>query len=105
MAKVKAIQFNWDPARAAKNLEKYGISFDDAVTLFKDPLALYYDDPEHSQKAKRELVIGKSKTSEKLLTCFFERSEQAIEIISVRASTHGERQNYDDNSESEYEVE
>jgi uncharacterized DUF497 family protein len=105
MPKVKPLQFNWDPAKAEKNLEKYGVDFEEAAAIFKDPLALYYDDLEHSQTAKREMVIGNSKTSKRLLTCFFERSEGAIRIIGVRASTHGERQNYDDNSETEYEIE
>lgn len=95
------INFTWDPAKADANLNKYDVSFDEAATVFKDPLALYFDDIEHSQKERREFVIGRSTTRERLLTCFFARSEETIRIISARTSTHRERQNYDENSEIE----
>ena len=103
MPKMKPIKFNWDPAKAEKNLEKYGVSFDEAATIFRDPLALYFDDLEHSQKEKREFVVGRSKERERLLTCFIERKEGVVRIISARISTHRERQTYDENSEVEYE--
>ena len=92
------IKFNWDPAKAEKNLLKYDVSFDEAATVFNDPLALYFDDVEHSQKEKREIVIGRSTTRERLLTCFMVRTEDTVNIISARTSTHKERQNYDENS-------
>lgn len=94
-------KFIWEPAKAETNLIKYDVSFDEAATVFKDPLALYFDDLEHSQKEKREFVIGRSTTRERLLTCFFTRNEEAIRIISARTSTHRERQNYDENAEIE----
>ena len=102
--KPKPIQFSWDPAKAEKNDDKYGVSFDEAVTVFKDPVAMYFDDVEHSQKEKREYVIGRSITRERLLTCVFERTEGGIRIISARISTHRERHDYDDNSEIEYQI-
>lgn len=94
--------FSWDPAKAAGNDVKYGVSFDEAATIFKDPRALYYDDIEHSQKKKREFVIGRSATRKRLLTCFIERTEGAVHIISARISTHRERQNYDENADIEH---
>lgn len=95
------IKFNWEPAKAEKNIVKYDVSFDEAATIFKDPLALYFDDIEHSQKEKREFVIGRSTTRERLLTCFIVRTEDTVRIISARTSTHRERQDYDENSEIE----
>jgi uncharacterized protein len=96
------IKFTWDPVKAEKNLVKYDVSFDEAATVFKDPLALYFDDVEHSQKEKREFVIGRSTTRERLLTCFMVRTEDMINIISARTSTHSERQNYDDNAHTKH---
>ncbi|MBI3152858.1 MAG: BrnT family toxin [Chloroflexi bacterium] len=104
MAKIKPPKFNWDPAKAEKNDAKYGVSFDEAVTIFKDRHALYLDDLEHSQKEKREYVIGRSTTRERLLTCVIERSEGVVRIISARVSTHRERQDYDENAEAEYQI-
>ena len=92
------INFTWDPAKAEKNLIKHDVSFDEVSTIFKDPLALYFDDVEHSQKEKREIVIGRSTTRERLLTCFIARTGDTVNIISARTSTHRERQNYDENA-------
>ncbi|MBI5824211.1 MAG: BrnT family toxin [Chloroflexi bacterium] len=96
------MKFDWDPAKAEKNDAKYGVSFDEAATIFKDPHALYSDDIEHSQKEKREMVIGRSAARSRLLTCFIERAEGAVRIISARVSTHRERQDYDENAETKY---
>lgn len=96
------INFKWDPAKAEKNLEKYGVSFDEATTIFNDKHVIYYDDIEHSQKEKRECAIGRSVGRKRLLTCFIVRTQNSVRIISARVSTHGERQNYDENSEKKY---
>ncbi|MBI5953265.1 MAG: BrnT family toxin [Chloroflexi bacterium] len=96
------IKFNWDPAKAEKNLLKYDVSFDEASTIFNDRLALYFDDVEHSQKEKREFVIGRSTTRQRLLTCFMVRMGDTVNIISARTSTHAERQNYDENSDTKH---
>lgn len=93
------IKFTWEPAKAEKNIVKYDVSFEEAATIFKDPLALFYDDVEHSQKEKREFAIGRSTTRERLLTCFIARTEGIVRIISARTSTHRERQEYDENAE------
>jgi uncharacterized DUF497 family protein len=99
---MQKINFKWDPAKAEKNLIKHDVSFDEASTIFKDPLALYFDDVEHSQKEKREIVIGRSTTRKRLLTCFMVRTEDTVNIISARTSTHKERQNYDENSDTKH---
>jgi hypothetical protein len=102
MAKPKAMKYEWDPAKAEKNDAKYGVTFDEAVTIFRDRHALYSDDIEHSQKEKREMVIGKSATRSRLLTCFITRNESIVHIISARVSTHRERRDYDENAEVKY---
>lgn len=79
------MKFEWDPAKAEKNDEKYGVSFDEAVTIFKDPHVLFHDDDEHSQKEKRELAIGRSGPRSRLLTCFIARTEDTVRIISARS--------------------
>jgi len=98
------IKFNWDSTKAEKNVVKYDVSFEEAATIFKDSHALYYDDIEHSQNEKREFVIGRSTTRERLLTCFIVRTEDTVNIISARTSTHRERQNYDENAKTKRRV-
>ena len=93
------IKFIWDSARAEKNILKYDVSFDEAATACQDPLALYFEDSEHSQKEKREFVIGRSAARERLLTCFIVRAEGVVRIVAARIATHGERKNYDENAE------
>jgi uncharacterized protein len=99
MAKHKPLKFNWDAEKAVRNIEKYDITFDEASTVFTDRYAIYLDDIEHSQKEKREMVIGRAPARKRLLTCFFTRVNGVIHIISARRSTHGEKQEYDENSE------
>jgi uncharacterized protein len=99
MAKHKSLKFNWDAEKAVRNIEKYDITFDEASTIFTDRHAIYLDDAEHSQKEKREMVIARAPARKRLLTCFFTRIDGVIHIISARRSTHGERREYDENSE------
>lgn len=101
MTKRKPLQFNWDPEKAEKNIEKYGVSFDEASAIFKDVHALYLDDLEHSHKEKREMVIGLSPARKRLLTCFITRVDGTVNLLGARISTHRERRAYDENSESE----
>jgi len=54
------VQFEWHPGKAHKNLGKHGISFDEATTVFVDPLAVTIDDPDHSQEERRLLTTGRS---------------------------------------------
>ena len=100
MPKQKPLKFNWDPEKAARNEAKYGVTFDEAATVFTDRHALFFDDPAHSQKEKRDVVIGRAPVRKRLLTCFFTRADGKVTIIGARTSTHKERQDYDDNSET-----
>ncbi len=57
---MDAPTFEWDPAKAVANLERHGVSFEDAVTAFQDPLAKVHPDPDHSESEPREILIGHS---------------------------------------------
>ncbi len=69
------MKFQWDPKKATANLRKHGISFDEAVTVFKDPLALIFDDHAHSEYEHREIIIGHSLLNRLILVCFTERND------------------------------
>lgn len=95
------MKFQWDPAKAAGNIRKHGITFDEAVTVFKDPLALIFDDEEHSVDEHREIIIGRSTLRRMLLVCFVERNEDTIRIISARPATRTEIKDYEENAHNQ----
>jgi hypothetical protein len=90
------VQFTWHPAKAAENLRKHRVSFSEATTVFGDPLARIFDDPDHSVGEWRELIIGRSTRRRLLLVSFTERGEY-IRLISVRRPDARERQDYEEN--------
>ena len=92
------MKFQWDPNKAAVNLRKHGISFEEAVTVFKDPLALIFDDEEHSEEEHREIIIGISMLSRLLLVCFVERNEDVVRVITARRATYQEKKDYEENA-------
>lgn len=55
-----SVKFEWDPRKAASNLSKHGVSFQEALTAFADPLARIFDDEDHSVEEQREIIIGHS---------------------------------------------
>jgi uncharacterized protein len=55
-----SLQFEWDSRKAESNLAKHGVSFEEAITVFADPLARIFNDEEHSGKQRREIIIGHS---------------------------------------------
>jgi uncharacterized DUF497 family protein len=91
-----AYSFEWDEEKAAVNERKHGISFAEAATLFADPLAAIFDDPDHSLEESREIIIGHSDRRRLLVVGFTER-ERAIRIISAREATRRERRDYEEN--------
>jgi len=95
------MKFQWDPAKATSNVRKHGVSFDEAVTVFKDPLALIFDDTEHSEVEAREIIIGMSTLSRMLLVCFVERYEDTVRIISARPATRTEKKDYEENAKNQ----
>ena len=91
-------QFEWDAGKALANLKKHGVAFDEAWTVFADPLARILDDPDHSIDERREVIIGHSTQRHVLVVGFTERGTKT-RIISARSATARERQKYEENSE------
>ncbi len=89
--------FEWDPSKASTNIEKHGISFKEAKTVFANPLAAIFDDEAYSEGEFREIIIGHSRQNRLLLVVFVERS-QSIRIISARPATRKERNEYERNA-------
>jgi uncharacterized DUF497 family protein len=89
------VHFEWDSGKAAKNLRKHQISFEEASSVFYDPLALTGEDPDHSQGEERLITFGMSSTGRVLVVSHADRDE-AIRIISVRPATRRERQIYEE---------
>jgi len=92
-----AYRFEWNPEKARSNLVKHGVSFDEASTVFDDPLARIFDDEPHSVRELREIIIGHSISNRLLVVCFIERRGETIRIISARPNTPKERKRYEEN--------
>ena len=95
------MRFEWDPEKAASNIRKHDISFDEAVTVFKDPLAFIFDDTTHSEQEHREIIIGTSALRRMILVCFVERLEDIVRIISARPATRQEIKDYEENAHNQ----
>jgi len=91
------LQFTWDPAKAAANLRKHGVAFEDASTVFRNPLAKVLPDPTHSEREQRSLILGHSAGGRLLLVVFTE-TEERIRIISARDASARERREYEEHS-------
>jgi uncharacterized protein len=93
--KPVSIRFEWDKQKAAHNLRKHGVSFDEASTVFDDPLAQIFDDENHSADEEREIIIGHSAIGKLLLVSFTERGVNIVRMISARPATNREREDYE----------
>ena len=92
------IKFEWDTIKAASNMKKHGISFEEARSVFYDEFAVQFYDEAHSGTEDRFLMLGLSSESRILLICHCERdSGYTIRIISARKATRSERQYYKGN--------
>lgn len=91
------MKFEWDEFKEAINQKKHGVSFEEAQTVFYDPLACIFDDEWYSIKEEREIVIGHSNRHRLLIVCFTERGRGIIRILSSRPATKKERKNYEEN--------
>jgi hypothetical protein len=87
------MEFEWDQQKAKSNLSKHNISFEEAKTVFEDPLYLDFYDPDHSESEHRYIIIGKSSKGRILLISYTERGEK-IRIISAREATKQELNAY-----------
>ena len=90
-----AAKFEWNRRKAKSNRSKHHVTFDEALTVFADPLARIFDDENHSTTETREIIIGHSIRKRLLLVCFVEK-EDTIRIISARKATRRERQDYEE---------
>lgn len=88
-------RFEWDRRKAAANLAKHVVTFEEAMTVFPDLLARIFDDPDHSHGEAREIIIGHSNKQHLLVVCFTERSG-VVRIISARRATPSERKDYEE---------
>jgi uncharacterized DUF497 family protein len=88
-------QFEWDPVKARLNSAKHGISFEEASTVFDDPLFITFLDEEHSTDEERYITLGLSKSNALLLVAHTDR-EGTIRIISARKATKNERRFYEE---------
>lgn len=89
--------FEWDPAKAAANVLQHGVSFEEATTVFQDPLAKIHDDPDHSASERRDIIVGHSLQGRLLLVSFTDRGSK-IRLISARLVTKRERHDYEEAS-------
>ena len=90
------LTFEWDPKKAGSNIEKHGVSFGEASTVFRDPLSLTIDDPLHSTGEMRMVQIGISHKNRLLIVVHTEKGDN-IRLISARKATKKERNNYESN--------
>jgi uncharacterized DUF497 family protein len=91
-----ALRFSWDPKKAASNLTKHAVSFEEAVTAFGDPLSLTIPDPSHSESEDRFVLLGLSANSRLLVVVHAERGDDEIRIISARLASRRERTQYEE---------
>jgi uncharacterized protein len=89
------LEFVWDGAKAAANVAKHGVDFEDAATAFDDPLSITIPDPDHSRGEERFLLIGLSKAGRLLVIAHTERGHE-IRLINARAAMRRERQKYEE---------
>ena len=89
-----SLHFEWDASKALLNSAKHGVSFEDAIGVFRDPLAKLFDDPDHSGAERRSLIIGHSARRRLVVVAFTERAGR-IRIISARGANAREREDYE----------
>ena len=88
------MRFEWDGTKAAANVSKHRVSFDEAVTVFYDPLAATFGDPDHSEDESRLVTVGYSARGRLLVVCHVERGA-ATRLISARRATVRERKRHE----------
>ena len=89
------MRFEWDEKKASRNLQKHNISFEEATTVFDDPLSETFPDPDHSHDEDRFIIIGASESG-KILVIAHTDDEKIVRIISAREATYGERRAYEE---------
>jgi len=94
------LRFEWDSEKAFSNATKHGVTFEEASTVFTDPMAVIFVDEKHSQDELREIIVGHSGLGRLLLVSFTERDRMIVRIISARKPTRRERKNHEEATRS-----
>jgi uncharacterized protein len=89
------VRFEWNDRKAAANLRKHEVSFDEAASVFLDPLSVTGDDPDHSLDERRFVTFGVS-SSGRLLVVAHVQCDDVLRIISARPATRAERKLYEE---------
>jgi uncharacterized DUF497 family protein len=87
------VRCEWDAAKADRNARKHGVRFEEAATVFSDPLGLIIEDESHLENAR---IIGESLAARILLVVFIERDRDVVRSISARRATRHERRRYEE---------
>lgn len=90
-------EFEWDARKAAANLKKHGVTFEEAMSVFADPLACIFDNPDHSNNERREIIIGYSRRPRLLIVGFTERTGR-VRLIHARRATPAETTRHEENT-------
>ena len=89
------MRIEWDPKKAASNEIKHGVSFEEAKSVFEDPLFVDFYDPQHSINEHRYIIIGESRRGRILIVAYSE-SKETVRLISARETTSNERRGYEE---------
>ena len=91
-----ALDFEWDRKKAAANARKHDVAFEEATTVFSDPLSVTIDDPDHSSDEARFIILGTSVRRRVLVVMHTARGDR-VRLISARTATQNERRMYEEN--------
>jgi uncharacterized protein len=89
------MEFEWDPKKAAENIRKHDVAFQEAATVFGDPLAVTFEDPDHSLNENRQITFGLSLQKRFIMVFHTERGGRA-RIVSARLMNSNERKIYEE---------
>jgi uncharacterized DUF497 family protein len=89
------LTFEWHRQKAVGNIKKHKVAYEEAITVFSDPLSATFADPDHSDDEERFLIVGRSNQGRLLIVAFAERGAR-LRIISARLLTSRERQQYEE---------
>ena len=89
------MEFEWDPLKAERNLEKHGVAFGEATEVFDDAFAITFRDPDHSLEEDRFLTFGRTRGDRLLVVSHADR-EDRVRLISARLATRRERRIYEE---------
>ena len=93
------LRFEWDSKKGRSNLSRRGVAFEEAITVFANPMARIFDDEDHSIEEHREIIICHWAKERLLVVCFTSHGE-LVRIFSARKATRAERKDYEENIRS-----